>query len=596
MDIKKEKKFFNKLKKLLGNGTIVKQVGGKKLKVKDLDFKQSFNTNINNRYNHVYQTNYNQANTSWRTQYSAILDKRSRYADYEMMDQDSLVSAVLDIYSEESTTSNEEKEILSVYSDNKDVRQILENLFYDILNIDFNLHTWIRNMCKFGDFYLLLEISPDYGIINVTPLSPYDVEREEGYDPNDPTAIRFIVSGDRQEPYENYEIVHFRLADDLNYLPYGRSIIEPSRRTWKSLQLMEDAMLIYRITRAPERRVFYIDVGNMAPNEVEPYINKIITKIKKAPIIDNTTGEFNLKYNIQNVAEDFFFPTRGGTEAARVDTLPGGANTDAIEDIQYLQQKLFAAWKVPKSFLGFEEELGAKSTLAQEDIRFARTIQKIQRIIIAELTKIAIVHLYSQGFRNRELINFELELTNPSTIQEQQQIELLSSKLDISDKAKDTGFISMDWIYENIFKKDEHEIELMKKQIVEDKKFMYRLEQIANEGNDPAYTGKGIDDDDNGDGDDSEERDLGFKFNKEEDTKNAGKILSKDTKKDLKNSNKPDTSYKRWTGYNPSLKISGVDYPKDKLLTESKKLDEKYESHIEEVENFISNLDKQLND
>lgn len=591
-NIENEKKFFNKLKKLLNTGTIVRQVGGKKLIVKDLDFKQSYSTNLNIRYGSIHQNNYNQSPSSWRTQYSATLDKRARYADYEMMDQDSIVSAVLDLYAEESTTESDTGDALSIYSDDKDIKQILENLFYDILNIDFNLHTWIRNMCKFGDFYLMLEISSENGIVNVIPLSPYDVEREEGYDLNNPTAIRFVVSGNKQQAFENYEIIHFRMIDDINFLPYGRSIIEPSRRTWKSLQLMEDAMLIYRITRAPERRIFYIDVGNMEPNDVEPYINKMINRIKKAPIIDKSTGEFNLKYNIQNVAEDFFFPTRGGTDAARVDTLPGGDNTSAIEDIEYLQRKLFAAWKVPKSYLGFEEDLSGKSTLAMEDIRFARTIQKVQRIIISELTKIAIVHLYAQGFRNKELINFELSLTNPSTAYEQQQIDLLNTKIDLADKAKDSNYFSQEWVWENIFEKDDREIKLIKNQIVEDKKFEYRLNQIKDEGNDPAYTGKSMDDEDDSNEDD--EKKLGFKFNNKENTQLSGTKQSKEEKNNIKNAADPDTSYKRWIGYKPSL-TTGLYYSDDEddLITE---IDKKYDKFIDETDEFIKRVSKKLNE
>ena len=279
-------------------------------------------------------------------------------------------------------------------------------------------------MCKYGDFYLHLEIEPEYGILNVKPISTYEMTRIEDTDPENPSYVVFKQEGTYKADYENYEIAHFRMLGDSNFLPYGKSMVEQGRKTWKQLSLMEDAMMIHRIMRAPEKRVFQIDIGNIPPAEVDNYMQKILNKMKKTPIIDQARGEYNLKYNMQNITEDVFLPVRGGDSGTRIESLPG-LSYEAVEDIEYLKNKMLAALRVPKAFLGYEESLGSKATLAAEDVRFARTIERIQRIIVSELTKIAVVHLYSQGYTDEDLVNFELNLTNPSKIYEEEKTSIV---------------------------------------------------------------------------------------------------------------------------------------------------------------------------
>jgi hypothetical protein len=292
-----------------------------------------------------------------------------------------------------------------------------------------------------------------------------------------------------KKEYENYEIAHFRLLSDSNFLPYGKAMIEGARKTWKQLSLMEDAMLIHRIMRAPEKRIFKIDIGNIPPGEVDNYMNQIINKMKKAPIMDEATGDYNLKYNMQNITEDFFLPVRGGDSGTQIDTAPG-LTYEAIEDIEYLKNRMLAAMRVPKAFLGFDENVGERATLAAQDVRFARTIERIQRIVVSELTKIAIVHLYSQGYTDADLVNFDLKLTNPSTIYEQEKVALWSEKTALASSMLQDGIVSTEWIYENIFNFTEDDIKELDKQIAYDYKQKFRRSQIENEGNDPAKSGE----------------------------------------------------------------------------------------------------------
>jgi hypothetical protein len=422
------------------------------------------------------------------------------FRDYEEMDNDAIISSALDIYADESTMKNEYGKVLDIQTENENIHDILHNLFYDILNIEFNLWPWVRNMCKYGDFYLYLDIKEKYGVTNVVPLSTYDVTRIEGEDPEHPYYTQFIVedgnsrhssnmSGNKE--MENYEIAHFRLLSDSNFLPYGKGMIEGGRKIWKQLSLMEDAMLIHRIMRAPEKRVFKIDIGNIPPAEVENFMQKIINKMKKAPVIDNTTGDYNLKYNIQNLTEDFFLPVRGGDSGTAIENL-AGLTYESVDDIEYLRNKLMAALKVPKAFLGYDEAVGSKATLAAEDVRFARTIERVQRIVISELTKIAIVHLYSQGYTDDELVDFELALKNPSTIYEEEKIELWNNKQSLATSLMDSKIADSEWIYDNVFKFTEEEKKEVRLGLIKDQKRKFRWSQIEMEGNDPVQSEEAV--------------------------------------------------------------------------------------------------------
>ena len=494
-----DKSLFGRLQRLFSTNVIVRNVGGKKLKIADTDKIQHIaKNNLIDRFQKLY-SGYGASVTSDAVHKKAL--RLGLFKDYESMDSDGIVSSALDIYADESTMKSEYGSVLEITTDNENIKSILNNLFYDILNIEFNLWPWVRNMCKYGDFFLQLEINEKYGITNVAPLSAYDVARVEGLDEENPHYVKFVLEqgGDQHSAYstqkphqmelENFEVAHFRLLSDSNFLPYGKSMIEQGRKVWKQLSLMEDAMMIHRIMRAPEKRVFQIDIGNIPPAEVDNYMQKILNKMKKTPIIDQATGEYNLKYNMQNITEDFFLPVRGGDSGTRIESLPG-LNYEAVEDIEYLKNKMLAALRVPKAFLGYEESLGSKATLAAEDVRFARTIERIQRITVSELTKIAIVHLYSQGYQDADLVNFELNLTNPSTIYETEKVELWNSKTQLASSMLQDGIVSTEWIYKNVFNFTEDKIKEMDNQIVFDYKQKFRRSQIESEGNDPAKSGE----------------------------------------------------------------------------------------------------------
>ena len=501
---------FSRLKRLFSTDVLIRNVGGDQLKVMDVNQIQmtgELETNsLIDRFNRVYTNSPNslygqQQNFNYQTLRPYL------YSEYDAMDTDAIVASALDILADESTLKNDMGEVMHIKSSDENIQQILYNLFYDVLNIEFNLWPWIRNMCKYGDFFLKLEIAEKFGVYGVIPYTAYHIERLEG-DPKNPSQIRYRFdpdgisgadSGYFSVPnsanqansiiFDNYEMAHFRLVTDMNFLPYGRSYIEPARKLFKQYVLMEDAMLIHRIVRAPEKRIYYMNVGSIPPNEVDAFMEKTITKLKRTPYMDEKTGEYNLKYNMQNMLEDFYIPIRGNDSTTKIDNL-AGLQWDGIADVEYLRDKLFAALKVPKAFMGYDENTDGKATLAAQDIRFARTVERIQRIFTSELYKIALIHLYTQGYRDGDLTNFEISLTTPSIIYDQEKIALMTEKMALAQNMLDSKLIPSDWIYENIFHFSEDQYDEYRDLVSEDTKRQFRLAQIEAEGNDPIESGK----------------------------------------------------------------------------------------------------------
>jgi len=484
-----------RLQNLFATNVIVRAYGKDRLKVVDTNRLQS-RGNLNqskvaDRYTRLHGANKHRVGGmgGYDSNYYMHQNRMQLYADYEMMDRDPIISSALDIYSDESTLADQFGDILTIKTSKTQIQKILYNLFYDILNIEFNLWPWIRNMVKYGDFFLKLDIADEIGIVNVRPFSSYEMERWEEYDQaTGEYKIQFKNIANQQETYDVFEIAHFRMLSDSNFLPYGKSMLEGARQEFQKLMMLEDAMLIHRIMRAPEKRIFKIDIGNIPPNEVDNFMEQIIMKMKKIPHVDPQTGNYNMKFNLANMLEDYYLPVRGGQSSTSIDTLPGMTFT-GIDDINYIKHKMMAALRIPKAFLGFEEAVEGKTTLASMDIRFARTIERIQKIAISELYKIAIVHLYAQGFEGEDLIGFELELTAPSIIYDQQKVALMTEKMTLATAMRDSKLVSDKFIYEFIFNMSEDQWLQQRTDVVEDLKLRFRQNQIEQEGNDPAITG-----------------------------------------------------------------------------------------------------------
>ena len=385
------------------------------------------------------------------------------YYDYESMEFTPEISAALDIYAEESTTMSEKGEILTIYSESDRIVKILTELFHQKLDINTNLQMWARGLCKYGDDFVYLKLDPEKGIIGCQQLPNIEIERIEGAsskvmnqrDTRVPTRELRFQWKNKDLEFQAWEVAHFRLLGDDRKLPYGTSMLDKIRRIWKQLLLAEDAMLIYRTSRAPERRVFKIFVGNMDDKDIEPYVQKVANKFKRQPISDPSNGQVDMRYNQMAVDQDYFVPVRDPSQTMPIETLPGAQNLGEIADIEYIQKKMLAALRIPKAFLGFEEVVGDGKNLALMDIRFARTINKIQKSLIQELNKVALIHLYLLGMED-ELSNFTLSLTNPSSQSDLLKIEMWKEKITLyKDATSDQSQIgilpvSHTWAKKNI--------------------------------------------------------------------------------------------------------------------------------------------------
>ena len=404
------------------------------------------------------------------------VERLERVKDYDEMDHYPEITRALDIYADDSMTYAEDGKILQIVSDDDKVVHELEELLYQRLDLDFHLWTWIRNMCKYGDMFNLLDIVDKEGVLGAIAMPVGEIEREEGYN-NDPNSLRFKWTAQGNTVFENYQVSHMRILGDDRFLPYGRSVLDSSRKVWRQLLMAEDAMLIYRISRAPERRVFYVDVGNIPPRDVDSYMQAARDKLKRVAVVGESTGNVDYRYNPESILEDFFIPVRGD-RGSRIETLPGGENAAAIEDIEYLQNKLFISLGVPKSYLTAEEDLSGKSTLAQEDIKFARTIQRIQKIVVSELAKISLVHLYLRGYDESSIYNFDLRLTNPSTVTEMMHLELMGNRFSTANDMADSNLLSHEYIQKEILKLSSSEIVNIKLQLETQAENEHILEQL----------------------------------------------------------------------------------------------------------------------
>lgn len=472
----KPESFFQRLTRIFRSGPAIQR------RVKGYDYRSFYNNQLiqgNLGYRAPAPNGFGKENSPFSSMGAyGILDRMARYAEFAEMEYTPEIASSLNIYADETVGGDDRGKAFHVYSHNPEIKKALDELFYDILNVEFNLRPWIRNLVKFGDFFLFNEVVPDVGIVNVAPIPVSELEREEGFDEADPFAVRFKWLTRGNQYLENWQVTHLRILGNDMFLPYGTSILEPARRIWRQLIMMEDAMLVYRIIRSPERRVFYIDVGNIAPNDIPAYMEAAKSTLRAHTLIDKQNGRADQRFNPLSVDEDYFIPVRGTQEGTKVETLAGGQNATATEDVEYIQNKLFAALQVPKPYLNYDENTGAKATLAQEDVRFSRSIGAIQKIIVAEMNKLAMIHLFARGFDGEDLINFELKLSNPSTIALQQRLEIWSAKTEIAGAMLETTLVDKEWIQKNILELTEEDINLINEGLHKDKIREVELEAV----------------------------------------------------------------------------------------------------------------------
>lgn len=396
------------------------------------------------------------ANTDLSVQaFAGLNNVKLMYRDADLMDSFPEIAAALDILAEESCINSSQGKLLNIYSSSDRIKNVLEDLFVNRLDIQITAPMIIRAMCKYGNQFMLLNIDNKLGITGWRQLPVFNVERLENGVENQYGTVnnnltqkqdedmktKFVWVGEQnsQVPFRNWQIAHFRLLTDSIYLPYGVSYLHKARRHWRMLSLMEDMMLIYRLERSIERRVYKIYVGAIDDADVPAYVQEVANNFKRTPIIDPLTGQVDLRKNLLSVDQDIFIPVRDQNAPTPIDTLSAAQNLTAMDDIKFVQNKLFTALGIPKTFLNYEEGAGDGKNLALMDIRFTRRINRIQQAFLMEMTKVATIHLYLLGFDD-ELTNFSLSMNNPSTQAEQLEIENIQKKIStMRDAVADPG-------------------------------------------------------------------------------------------------------------------------------------------------------------
>lgn len=389
---------------------------------------------------------------------SAILDQTNlqinrleRYKDYDMMDQTGELSLALDLYADEaSLVDPERKHALVIRAGSVRIKRELEELFFDKLLWDAYCRPAIRYLCKFGCFPAEIVLNNNRDAVAALKfINVYNFTRiETRYG----DLVGFFYQDEiypRPVFLHPWQVMHMRLTTFENiYHPYGRSIIDPSRKAFKQLRLMEDAALIYRITRAPEKRKFTIPVGNIPPKEVPEYMQMVGRQFKRKRFYNPTSGTFDENYSPLIQEDDFFMPRRADGTGPDVTTLPGAENLDQIADIEYFKKKMVAPLKIPFGRVGIGDDAGQANdkSLSQSSSEFAKSVQWIQQQVVIGLTKVAIVHLALRGYRVESLKDFELSLSATSAMEELYRIEAWQTRAGVIAELKDIGWFPKEWI------------------------------------------------------------------------------------------------------------------------------------------------------
>ena len=472
--------FFQRLNRLFRSGPAAPAI---RRKMKGSDAKNYYDTRNVIGKNGYYSPNaFRRENGSFSIM--GVNDsgmRMSRYMQFAEMESRPEIAAALDIYADETCSVDERGQMFHVFSDNPRILAALEELFYDVCNIEYDCRRWVRNLVKAGDFFLYFEVVEGEGIVRVRPLPVQDVVREEGFDRNDPDAFRFKLESRGNLYLQPWQVAHMRNLSNEQFIPHGTSFLDPALRPWRVLTMMEDAMLVYRIVKSPERRVFYIDVSAVPTSEVPTFMEAVRQEFEGDGIVDKLTGREDFRYEPVSIMKDYFVPVRQNSQT-KIDTLAGGQHLTAVDDVEYVLKQLIAALKIPRAYLTYDESLSSKATLAAEDIRFSRTINGIQKMVLPELNKMAMIHLLAKGFEDEDLIDFELKFSNPSTIALQQKLALWTTKFETASKALESKLVDSETIQRDILEYSSDKIQQIRKGQLRDKLWEKKLEEVSYSG------------------------------------------------------------------------------------------------------------------
>tara|TARA_R110000744_G_scaffold50316_4_gene108877 strand:+ start:365 stop:2170 length:1806 start_codon:yes stop_codon:yes gene_type:complete len=407
------------------------------------------------------------------------LNRRRRYKEYEEMDEYPEIGAAFDIYADDASQRGPRNEKWTIKSESSLVVDEVTQLF-ETLRLETFIWDIIRNTVKYGDCFteLVLNVEkPQEGIKKIKILNPnwiLRVENEFGYlkkflqeIPNN-ESFNYGVGPAGENPLkyitlDKNQIVHFRLhTSDPLFYPYGKSIAASCHRIFRSLKMMEDAMMIYRLSRAPERRIFYVDTGNLPASKAEMFIERLKEKFKKEKYYNTQAGTVDARFNPMSMDEDFFVPSKNG-KGTKIDTLPGAQNLGEIEDVMYYRDKLLAALKIPKDYIVEKDKSPErKANLSQLDVKFARTIHRVQINVQTGLENMAKRHLQLKGFPAALIKKLKILLPEPSDMSAKRKLDLDEQKTRVIQAVQQLQLFPKDEIYREYYDMDDEQIERMK--------------------------------------------------------------------------------------------------------------------------------------
>ena len=404
-------------------------------------------------------------------------DRKRRYKEYEDMDGYPEISSAFDIYSDDCTQENVDGTPWKIETDNEMVKTDISRMF-DQTHMERYLWDISRNVVKYGDLFIetIIDLNnAKKGIQRVKILNPtyiYRVEDEFGY------LKQFVQEVPKKNDWSSYgamgpkldkthmisldpgQIVHFRLhTSDPTHYPYGKSIAAAARVTYKSLKMMEDAMLIYRLVRAPERRIFYIDTGSLPASKAEMHIKKQMDKFKKNKSYNSQTGNIEENFNALAADEDFYIAVNGRSSGTKIETLKGAENLGEVDDVKYFRDKLLAAMKIPKDYIVEKDQAPErKANLSQLDFKFARVITRIQKSLEIGLETLAKRHLMLRGYPATLIDGVRIKLPAPSDMAIKRYLEADEQKTRVVQAVKSLGIFPMKKIYKDYYQLSDEEI------------------------------------------------------------------------------------------------------------------------------------------
>jgi hypothetical protein len=411
--------------------------------------------------------NPNSQNSIILDQTNLHLNRLERYKDYEQMDQTGEITLALDLYADESALVDaERKHTLIIRAHSRRLKRELEELYFGTLQWDNNCRSASRYLCKFGD--CPYEIVPDRNRGGIAALKHVNVYNFTRVETKYGDLVGFFYQDELQTKPEflhPWQIAHLRLTSLENiYAPYGRSVIDGGRKAFKQLRLMEDSALIYRITRAPEKRKFTVPVGMIPHKETMEYVAEFARTMKRHRFYNPATGTFDEQYSPLIQEDDFYLPRRADGTGPDIEVLPGGENMDKIADIEYFKKKMIAPTKIPFARVGIGEGAGEpnEKSLSQSSSEFAKAIQWVQRELVSGLTKVGICHLAMRGYPIEDIKGFELAMSATSAMEELYRMETWQTRVGVMLELKELGWFPKEWIITHFTDLTPDEIEELK--------------------------------------------------------------------------------------------------------------------------------------